>query len=79
MQERYNEVCEQVLSYKDHREPLVRRAVIELIPTMASYNHQEFIANYLHRCMVYLLGQLKKDRDRTTCKRYCDRERMPAS
>ena len=67
MQERYNEVCDQVLSYKDHRENLVRRAVIELIPTLASYSHQEFIANYLHKCMVYLLGQLKKDRDRTTC------------
>ena len=68
MQERYNEVCEQVLSYRDHRENLVRRAVIELIPTLASYNHQEFIASYLHRCMIYLLGQLKKERDRTTCK-----------
>lgn len=67
MQERYNEVCDQVLNYKDHREPLVRRAVIELIPTLASYNHQEFIAKYLHPCMIYLLGQLKKERDRTTC------------
>lgn len=67
MQERYNEVCEQVLSYRDHRENLVRRAVIELIPTLASYNHQEFIGSYLHRCMIYLLGQLKKERDRTTC------------
>lgn len=67
MQERYSEVCEQVLSYKEHRDNLVRRAVIELIPTLASYNHQEFIASYLHKCMVYLLGQLKKDRDRTTC------------
>lgn len=68
MQERYDDVCEQILSYKDHREPLVRRAVIELIPTLASYYHQKFITGYLHRCMVYLLGQLKKDRDRTTCK-----------
>lgn len=67
MQDRYNEVCDQVLSYKDHRENLVRRAVIELIPTMATYSHAEFIQNYLHKCMVYLLGQLKKDRDRTTC------------
>ncbi|GAA93365.1 uncharacterized protein L969DRAFT_91224 [Mixia osmundae IAM 14324] len=64
MHARYIEVCEQIFSYKDHRETLVRKAVIELIPTLASYNHTEFIAHYLHKGMVYLLGQLKKERDR---------------
>lgn len=66
MQERYNAVCDQILSYRDHRESLVRRAVIELIPTLASYNNQEFITNYLHKCMVHLLASLKKERERTT-------------
>lgn len=66
MHERYNQVCDQIFQYKDHRDPLVRRAVIELIPTLASYNHLEFTQHYLHKAMVYLLGQLKKDRDRTT-------------
>lgn len=67
MQERYIEVCNQILEYKDHRDPLVRRAVIELIPTLASYNHKEFAPNYLHKTMLFLLSQLKKDRgDRTT-------------
>lgn len=66
MHERYTEICDQILQYKDHRDPLVRRAVIELIPTLASYNHTDFTAHYLHKSMVYLLGQLKKDRDRTT-------------
>ncbi|KAK4703758.1 serine/threonine-protein kinase mTOR, partial [Phenoliferia sp. Uapishka_3] len=66
MHERYNAVCDQILQYKDHRDPLVRRAVIELIPTLASYNSLEFIDHYLHKSMLYLLGQLKKDRDRTT-------------
>ena len=67
MHERYNDICDQILQYKDHRDPLVRRAVIELIPTLASYNHTEFTQSYLHKSMVYLLGQLKKARDRTTC------------
>ncbi|KAI5480415.1 FKBP12-rapamycin complex-associated protein [Pseudohyphozyma bogoriensis] len=66
MNDRYVEVCDQIFLYKDHRDPLVRRAVIELIPTLASYNHNEFKELYLHRSMLYLLGQLKKDRDRTT-------------
>lgn len=67
MQERYIEVCDQILYYKDHRDPLVRRAVIELIPTLASYNHHDFAPNYLHKTMFFLINQLKKDRgDRTT-------------
>jgi hypothetical protein len=66
MHERYIEVCDQILYYKDHRDPLVRRAVIELIPTLASYNHTDFAPNYLHKTMRFLLSQLKKDRDRTT-------------
>jgi len=72
MHERYTEVCDQILSFKDHRDPLVRRAVVELIPTLASYNHADFAAHYLHKTMLYLLGQLKNNRDRTTCaKPFC--------
>lgn len=66
MRPRFTDTCDQVLHYKDHREPLVRRAVVELIPTLASYNVAEFTAHYLHRCMVHLIEQLRKDRDRTT-------------
>ncbi|SCZ93158.1 BZ3500_MvSof-1268-A1-R1_Chr6-2g08497 [Microbotryum saponariae] len=67
MADRYGEVCDQILFYKDHRDPLVRRAVIELIPTIASYNANEFAAHYLSRTMAFLLDQLKKDRgDRAT-------------
>ncbi|GJN89148.1 hypothetical protein Rhopal_002122-T1 [Rhodotorula paludigena] len=66
MADRYTEVCDQILSFKDHRDPLVRRAVVELIPTLASYNHADFTTQYLHKTMVYLLGQLKNNRDRTT-------------
>jgi FKBP12-rapamycin complex-associated protein len=68
MQSRYVEVCDQILQYKDHRDSLIRRSVIELIPAMATYNHAEFISSYLHKSMVYLLGQLKRDRDRAACK-----------
>ena len=66
MHDRYTEVCDQILSFKDHRDPLVRRAVVELIPTLASYNHADFTAHYLHKTMLYLLGQLRNNRDRTT-------------
>ena len=66
MHDRYNDVCDHVLYFKDHRDSLVRRAVIELIPTLASYNHTQFTESYLHKAMVYLLAQLKRERERTT-------------
>ncbi|KPV75332.1 uncharacterized protein RHOBADRAFT_53323, partial [Rhodotorula graminis WP1] len=66
MSDRYAETCDQILSFKDHRDPLVRRAVVELIPTLASFNTPAFTSQYLHKTMVFLLGQLKNNRDRTT-------------
>ncbi|KAL1921057.1 uncharacterized protein VTP21DRAFT_11692 [Calcarisporiella thermophila] len=61
----YGEICETALRYKEHRDQLVRRTVTLLIPTLAAYNTQTFVDLYLHRCMSYLLGQLKKERDRS--------------
>jgi serine/threonine-protein kinase mTOR len=64
MHERYNEVCDVVLRHRDHKDGLIRRTVVSLIPILAGYNPEEFVATYLHRCMMHLLGQMKKDRDR---------------
>jgi FKBP12-rapamycin complex-associated protein len=64
MHERYREVCELVLKYKDHRDSIIRRSVIQLIPTLASYSPDEFVVTYLHRCVLHLLAQLKKDKDK---------------
>ncbi|KAI9604455.1 hypothetical protein KEM48_000690 [Puccinia striiformis f. sp. tritici PST-130] len=66
MRPKFHEISDQILTYKDHREALVRRAVVELIPTLASYNSVEFSSTYLYQCMMYLIEQLRKDRDRTT-------------
>ncbi|CCJ30549.1 unnamed protein product [Pneumocystis jirovecii] len=65
MHEKYIDVCEIVLSYKDHKEGLIKRTVISLIPTLATYNPDIFVVSYLHKCMLHLLGQLRKNRDRT--------------
>jgi FKBP12-rapamycin complex-associated protein len=67
MHERYKNVCETVLRYKDHRDGLIRRTVISLIPVLAEFDDKEFVATYVHKCMLYLLAQLKKDRDRSIC------------
>ncbi|KAF8421355.1 armadillo-type protein [Terfezia claveryi] len=65
MHDHYRDVCEVVMRFKDHRDHLIRRLVISLIPNLASYNPQEFVASYLHKCMMHLQAQLKKDRDRS--------------
>ncbi|KAK9450365.1 armadillo-type protein [Limtongia smithiae] len=64
MQKYYDTVCDTVLSYKDHKDVLVRRTVLTMMPTMASYNATEFASKYLHKCMLHLLNQLKRDRER---------------
>ena len=65
MHEHYRDVCEVVMRFKDHRDHLIRRLVISLIPNLASYNPVDFVQFYLHKCMMHLQAQLKKDRDRS--------------
>ncbi|CAG8502333.1 8312_t:CDS:10 [Funneliformis caledonium] len=65
MSERYKSVCETVLRYKDYRDNLIRKTVISLIPVLAEFNSEEFVSTCVHKCMLHLLGQLKKDRDRS--------------
>ncbi|KAK9379012.1 armadillo-type protein [Kockiozyma suomiensis] len=64
MHKNYANVCDTVLKYKDHRDSLVRRTVLAMMPTLASYNPTAFADKYMHPCMLHLLGQLKKDRER---------------
>jgi FKBP12-rapamycin complex-associated protein len=65
MQTRYTDVCETVLKFKDHKDPLVRRTVIEILPDLARYNPSEFTKRYLVDSMSHLIGQLKKEKDKS--------------
>lgn len=65
--EKFQKIVEEILIFKDFKDEIVRKIVIELLPILASYNSIEFIKFYLHKSMVYLLGQLKKDKDKTSC------------
>ena len=42
MKENFLDAAEQILSFKMHREPIVRKMVITLIPTLAVYDTQTF-------------------------------------
>ncbi|KAI9793200.1 MAG: phosphatidylinositol kinase- protein kinase tor1 [Peltula sp. TS41687] len=64
MNDHYHDACDIVYRYKDHRDPLIRRQIVGLIPVLASYTPLDFAKDYLHKFMMHLLGQLKKDKDR---------------
>ena len=64
MKNHYREACEIALRYKDHREAKIRSHIIMMIPVLAGYSPSEFSSTYLHKFMTYLLGQLKKDKER---------------
>lgn len=68
MKPHFTEVGDTILLYKDHKDSLIRKTVIILIPTLALYDTQSFSEKYLHKSMAHLLGQLKKpDRDLGEC------------
>lgn len=66
MNEHYRNACEIVLRLKDHRDPKIRTQVVLTIPVLAAYAPLDFTNNYLHRFMVYLQAQLKRDKERNT-------------
>lgn len=61
---RYKEACDLVMRYKDHRDSLVRKEVINIIPILASYSPADFTSSYLHQCMLHLQGLIKRDKDK---------------
>jgi FKBP12-rapamycin complex-associated protein len=62
--QKYKDTVETVLKYREHRDMLVRREVVSIIPTLAHYSPSEFANKYLHQCMLHLQGLIRKDRDR---------------
>lgn len=64
MNEHYRNACEIVLRLKDHRDPKIRTQVVQTIPILASYAPLDFTETYLHRFMIYLQAQLKRDKER---------------
>lgn len=65
MKDYYQDAGDVVLKYKDHRELLIRKTVITLIPLLATYNPTDFATLYLQKSMVYLISQLHKEREKS--------------
>lgn len=64
MRENYLDIAEQILRFKMHRDPLIRKMVITMIPSLAAYDTQTFTEHFLHKAMGHLLTQLEKSNER---------------
>ncbi|KAI6023936.1 hypothetical protein PISMIDRAFT_679672 [Pisolithus microcarpus 441] len=64
MREAFLDTAEQILRFKSHRDNLVHKTVITLIPTLAAYETHTFTEHYLHKSMGHLLTQLEKPNER---------------
>ena len=64
MRDHYKDACDNALRLKDYREPRIRALVVNVIPILAGYAPELFAQSYLHKFMIFLQGQLKKDKDR---------------
>ncbi|KAM6584272.1 hypothetical protein CsatB_011274 [Cannabis sativa] len=59
MVSRYREIAEIVLRYLEHRDHLVRQSITSLLPRIAHFLRDRFVANYLtvfliHSCIMNL-------------------------
>ncbi|KAI9216512.1 armadillo-type protein, partial [Blastocladiella britannica] len=63
MDPKYKEICDTLLRLKDHKDALIRRTVVVVIPTVAAFNAAAF-EMYLSRFLTHLISLLKRERDR---------------
>ncbi|TKS77133.1 Serine/threonine-protein kinase mTOR [Collichthys lucidus] len=65
MEERFDQVCRWVLKYKTSKNPLIQMTILNLLPRLAAFQPHIFTDQYLSDTMGYLLGCLKKEKERT--------------
>ena len=65
MRENFMDTAESTLRFRTSRDPLVRKMIITLIPTLAVYDTQTFNEHFLHKVMGYLLTLLSKSHERS--------------
>ncbi|KAJ7086196.1 atypical/PIKK/FRAP protein kinase [Mycena epipterygia] len=64
MKDAFIETADAILAFRANRDPAVRRMVVAMIPTLASYNTPAFKEQILHKAMGHLLSQLDKPHER---------------
>ncbi|XP_026393292.1 serine/threonine-protein kinase TOR-like [Papaver somniferum] len=66
MMSRYREVADIVLRYLEHKDKLVRLSITSLLPRIAHFLRDRFVANYLKICMDHILAVLRIPAERAS-------------
>ncbi|KAF7308485.1 Serine/threonine-protein kinase TOR [Mycena chlorophos] len=65
MRDVFSVATEKILQFRTHRDPLIRKLVLSLLPPLAAYDTQTFCDRYLKKTMMHLIDALEKPTDRT--------------
>ena len=66
MKNHFIDTALQILKFRTHRDPHIRKMVIMLIPTLAVYDTDTFTEHFLHPTMAHLMTQLDSPTDKAT-------------
>ncbi|XP_058788970.1 serine/threonine-protein kinase mTOR isoform X2 [Phymastichus coffea] len=65
MLERLDEVVDEALAQRHSRSPHIQQALMQLLPRLAAFRRQSFVAEHLREMVAYLLGALRgRERER---------------
>ncbi|EGG15157.1 protein kinase [Cavenderia fasciculata] len=65
MVNKFKDVCDTILKHKDHRDKLVKKTVIVLLPRLAIFSPREFVHLHLNTCINYILSALRNQNERS--------------
>jgi FKBP12-rapamycin complex-associated protein len=61
---KFTEACDAVFKLRDHKDALVRKSVVLVMPILASFDSAAFGSEYLDAMMSHLFTLLKKEKER---------------
>ncbi len=62
MEQRFKQVCVTVMKFKDNRDKLIKRTVIQMLAILASFSPQQFIVCQLAEVMTWLLSLFTREK-----------------
>ncbi len=62
MEQRFKQVCVTVMKFKDNRDKLIKRTVIQMLAILASFSPQQFIMCQLAEVMTWLLSLFTREK-----------------
>ena len=64
MDQNIREIFETLFKLREHKDIVVRKSVVQVLPDLAIYDPVLFSEEYLNTAMGYLLSQLRKEKDK---------------